>query len=140
MCKVLKIARSTFYYETEISAKKAQEKADEEQGLKEKILTIFNQNRYVYGTRKIKDELRKTGLTVSRRRVGRLMAELGIQSKYAQPSYKPTTSAPNEESFRNVLNREFKVEEEFSVLVSDLVSFLKSYIFTLTLGEGNGNL
>ena len=120
MCKVLKIARSTFYYETEISAKKAQEKAYEEQKLKEKILTIFNQNRYVYGTRKIKDELRKTGLTVSRRRVGRLMAELGIQSKYAQPSYKPMTSAPNEESFRNVLNRKFKVEEEFSVLVSDL--------------------
>ena len=120
MCKVLKIARSTFYYETEVSAKIAQEKADEEQGLKEKILTIFNQNRYVYGTRKIKDELKKTGLTVSRRRIGRLMAELAIQSKYAQPSYKPMTSAPNEESYRNVLNREFKVEEEFSVLVSDL--------------------
>lgn len=120
MCKVLKIARSTFYYETEISAKKAKEKAEEEEELKGKILTIFNQNRYVYGTRKIKNELRKIGLTVSRRRIGRLMEELDIQSKYAEPSYKPMISAPNEESYRNVLNRDFKVEKELSVLVSDL--------------------
>lgn len=99
---------------------KAQEKVDEEQVLKEKILTIFKQNRSVYGTRKIKDALMKIGITASRSRVGRLMVELGIQSKCAQPSYKPMTSPPNEESFPNVLNRDFKVEEEFSVLVSDL--------------------
>ena len=42
--KVLKMARSTFYYDTEISAKKAQKKANEEQKLKETILTIFNEN------------------------------------------------------------------------------------------------
>jgi putative transposase len=48
------------------------------------------------------------------------MDELGIQSKYAQPSYKPMTSPPNEESVRNVLNREFQVDKEMTVLVSDL--------------------
>ncbi|OLO37084.1 hypothetical protein BTR23_14220 [Alkalihalophilus pseudofirmus] len=120
MCEVLQIARSTFYYETEIAAQKEQEKAAEEQELKEEILKIFNENRQVYGTRKIKGELLKAGHTVSRRRIGRLMEELGIQSKYAQPSYKPTSSRPNEESVCNVLEREFQVDEEMSVLVSDL--------------------
>jgi transposase InsO family protein len=48
------------------------------------------------------------------------MGELGIQSKYAQASYKPMTSPPNEESVQNVLHREFQVDEEMSVLVSDL--------------------
>jgi putative transposase len=81
---------------------------------------IFNKNRQVYGTRKIKNALFKTGHTVSRRRIGRLMAELGIQSKYAQASYKPMTSPPNEESIRNVLYREFQVDKEMSVLVSNL--------------------
>ncbi len=38
MCEVLQIARSTFYYETEIAAQKEKEKAKEEQELKEKIL------------------------------------------------------------------------------------------------------
>ena len=112
MCKVLQIARSTFYYETEIAAQKEQEKAEQEQKLKEEIQMIFNKNRQVYGTRKIKNALFKTGHTVSRRRIGRLMAELGIQSKYAQASYKPMTSPPNEESVRNELHQEFQVDEE----------------------------
>ena len=76
MCKVLQIARSTFYHDTGIAAQKEQEKLTEEQKLKEKILVIFNENRQVYGTRKIKDALQKAGLTVSRRRIGRLMGEL----------------------------------------------------------------
>ena len=59
MCKVLKIARSTFYYDTGIAAQKEQEKLEEEQELKEKMLVIFNENRQVYGTRKIKIELDK---------------------------------------------------------------------------------
>ncbi|MGF6953430.1 hypothetical protein QF028_005935 [Neobacillus sp. B4I6] len=81
MCEVLQIARSTFYYETEIAAQKEQEKAAEEQKLKEEIQMIFNKNRQVYGTRKIKNALFKTGHMVSRRRIGRLMEELGTQSK-----------------------------------------------------------
>jgi putative transposase len=60
--------------------------------------------------------------TVSRRRIGRLMGELGIQSKYAQASFKPMTSPPNEEAVQNVLQREFQVDEEMYVLVSDLTS------------------
>ncbi len=120
MCEVLQISRSTFYYDTKVAAQKEQEKMEEEKVLKEKILEIFNNNRRVYGTRKIKKGLAKLGLTASRRRIGRLMDELGIQSTYAQPSYKPMTSPPNEESVRNVLNREFQVDKEMTILVSDL--------------------
>lgn len=120
MCKVLKIARSTFYHDTGTAAQKEQEKLKEEQKLKEEILDVFTKNRKVYGTRKIKDALQKNNITLSRRRIGRLMGELGIQSKYAKPSYKPMSTPPNEESVRNVLNREFEVNTEMSVLVSDL--------------------
>ena len=81
---------------------------------------IFHENRQVYGTRRIKDALKKADQTVSRRRIGRFMGELGIESKYTQASYKPMSTPPNEESVRNVLNREFQVDKEMSVLVSDL--------------------
>lgn len=120
MCKVLNIARSTFYYETELAARKELIKQEEEQKLKEEITDIFHKNRQVYGTRKLKVELEKSGLIVSRRRIGRLMKELNLQSKYAKPSYKPMATSPNEESVKNVLNRAFKVDKEMSVLVSDL--------------------
>jgi putative transposase len=78
----------------------------------------------------MKDALFKAAHTVSRRRIGRLMGELGIQSKYAQASYKPMTSRPNEESVNNVLHQEFQVDEEMSVFVSDL-TYVKvlPYIF-----------
>lgn len=102
MCEVLQIARSTFYYELEIAIQKEKARAEEEKHLKDEILLIFNKNRQAYGTRKIKDALTKAGYKVSRRRIGRLMKELGIQSKYAQPSYKPMSSRPNEESIHNV--------------------------------------
>lgn len=49
MCEVLQIARSTFYYETEIAAQIEEKKATEEQKLKDKILAIFNENRKTYG-------------------------------------------------------------------------------------------
>lgn len=120
MCEVLQIARSTFYYDTGIAVQKKQEKLDEEQELKESVLVIFQGNRKVYGTRRIKNALEKTNQIVSRRRLGRFMKELRIASKYTQASYKPMCTRPNEESVRNVLNREFQVDKEMSVLVSDL--------------------
>ena len=122
MCKVLKIARSTFYYDTEISAQKELKKQEDERKIKAEITKIFNENRQVYGTRKLKKELdnEKKGFRISRRRIGRLMSELGLQSKYAKATYKPMTTRPNEEAVKNVLNREFEVDKEMSVLVSDL--------------------
>lgn len=90
MCNVLQIARSTFYYETSVSVEKERQKARAEQELKDEIWAIFHENRRVYGTRKLKEELKiRKNWIVSRRRIGRLMATLGIQSKYALPSYKP---------------------------------------------------
>jgi transposase InsO family protein len=70
MCRVLKISRSTYYYEsvgkideTEISAT---------------IIDIFKSSRNNYGTRKIKIELMKKGYVISRRRIARIMKEEGL--------------------------------------------------------------
>lgn len=45
------------------------------------------------------------------------MGELGLKSKYAKASYKPIATRPNEEAVQNVLNREFDVDKEMSVVV-----------------------
>ncbi|MFD2746925.1 IS3 family transposase, partial [Paenibacillus yanchengensis] len=72
MCNVLQIARSTFYYE-------AKEKPSENDII-QAIITIFHENRRVYGTRKIKVKLKERGLIVSRRRISRIMQEQGLIS------------------------------------------------------------
>lgn len=66
-------------------------------------------------TRKIKPWLTKAGFTVSRRRIGRLMHELGIES-----TFKPMVTQSNEDNVENLLDRNFDDDEEMSVLVSDL--------------------
>lgn len=112
MCKVLQIPRSTYYYEAKIKPS--------EDELSSKIVKIFHSNLQAYGTRKIKEELKKLGLTVSRRRIGRIMKENGLVSTYTLAQFKPHKDTCNESMVANELNREFKQEEELAVVVSDL--------------------
>ncbi|AOH54919.1 hypothetical protein ABE28_011200 [Peribacillus muralis] len=62
----------------------------------------------------------KLDLTVSRRRIGRIMKEQGLVSSYTVAQYKPQQSSCNESILANKLNREFHQEEEKKVVVSDL--------------------
>ena len=72
MCKVLNVPRSTYYYESK-------PKKDETQ-LVTDIIEIFRRSRNNYGTRKIKQELKKMGQQVSRRRISRIMKQEGLVS------------------------------------------------------------
>jgi len=65
MCKVLRIARSTYYYEPLQSA--------DETELEDAVETVFIQNRKVYGSRKIKVSLERQGVILSRRKISRIM-------------------------------------------------------------------
>src|SRR5690625_3993947 len=100
MCDVLQIARSTYYYE----AKERDTKEEEE--LTKLIVDIFHENRRAFGQRKIKKKLERKGWQVSRR-IGRIMKEQGLVSKYTIAQFKPQNSTVNESDVGNVLNREF---------------------------------
>ena len=113
MCDVLQIPRSTYYYE-------AKERDNQEKELTKLVVEIFKNSRNIYGQRKIKVELQKLGWQVSRRRIGRIMKEQGLVSKYTVAQFKPTKSTVNESEIGNVLNREFNQDKELKVVVSDL--------------------
>ena len=114
MCEVLQIPRSTYYYE----AKERDTKEEEE--LTKLIKEIFKENRRVYGQRKIKIELQKKGWQVSRRRIGRIMKDQGLVSKYTVAQFKPKKTTVNESDVGNVLNRAFTQDQPLKVVVSDL--------------------
>ena len=85
------------------------------------ILEIFNTNRKEYGSKKIKNALKKKGVVFSRRKIIRLMKEAGIKSSYGKKSFKPCASKGcNESTASNLLGREFNGWNCNEVIVSDL--------------------
>ncbi len=119
MCKCLKISRSTYYYEA--SSKK------EETELEKEIETIFKANKCVYGSRKLKKELKKKNKIVSRRRICRIMKKLGLVSTYTVSKFKVHKDECNEASVKNELNRNFNNQPEYGAVVSDLTYVRVNY-------------
>ena len=109
MCKLLKISRAMIYY--------SYKEIKNDTALENEIIKIFNGNRKVYGTRKIKSELK---IRASRRVISRVMKKYGLVSKYTLKAYKHAKTAVNNDDVTNVLNREFNTTETLDVLVSDL--------------------
>jgi transposase InsO family protein len=119
MCKCLKFARSTYYYETTGQP--------DETELEAQITSIFHQNHEVYGARKIKKELQKLDYQISRRRIGRLMKKNGLVSKYTIAQFKPQKQKCNEEPIQNELKRQFTGQAPYTVVVSDLTYVRVNY-------------
>ncbi len=68
MCKVLIILRSTYYD----SIKRKDNKITKyDSNIEHAVINIFNSNRKVFGTRRIKNHLNDKGLTVSGQKIGR---------------------------------------------------------------------
>ena len=80
MCKVLRIARSTYYYEPI--------KSVDETELEDAVETVFIQNRKVYGSRKIKVSLERQGVILSRRKISRIMKKRNLFSAYSICKFK----------------------------------------------------
>ncbi len=112
MCKVLQVSRSTYYYE-------AKQKTDESE-LTAAIIDIFKSSRNNYGIRKIKQELTKRDMIVSRRRIGRIMKLEGLVSTYTTAQFHPQKDTCNEATIANVVNRKFDEQPYRNVVVSDL--------------------
>jgi putative transposase len=112
----LGIARSTYYYECK--------ERPEDKALEEAVQLAYDENRRVYGQRKIKHLLRRKGWVVSRRRVGRIMKKLGLVSAYTRKKYRHTPKKYNETVVPNILNRNYNEHAPGACVVSDLTYVL----------------
>lgn len=88
--------------------------------LESEIMRIFRESRGNYGARKIRVKLQEAGLTVSRRKIGQIMAKLGLVSNYIKHKPKKKKTKCNNDDYPNILNREFNREKSLDVVVSDL--------------------
>jgi putative transposase len=117
MCKQLPIAPSTYYAAISRSPS-ARHVRDEE--LKPEIIRIYEENRSVYGPRKMCRELRRQGFAVARSTVERLMRALGLKGEVRGKTWK--TTFPDECAPRpfDLVDRDFRAAAPNRLWVADL--------------------
>ena len=111
-CKILGISRSSYYYEVK--------QPKDEVYLEEAVQTAFEENRSIYGSRKIKKVLADKGIVMSRRRICRIMKKRGLASAYTKRKYKNHGKDSNKSTTPNLVKREFDNHKPLAVVVSDL--------------------
>jgi transposase InsO family protein len=123
MCKVLGVSRSGYYSWLK---RKPSKRALKDKKLMEQIREIHKKSKKTYGSPRIREELKKNYVHVSRRRIARLMKKANIRS-VVKKRFKTTTDSKHQFPVApNLLNREFKVDKLGKVWVSDI-----TYIRTL---------
>ena len=87
--KILNISRSGF--KSWKHRKKSHRQLHKER-IKEMILTIYHENKEIYGAPKITYILRQKGIKISMKTVSNYMREMGIKACYIKPWTKTTIS------------------------------------------------
>lgn len=91
LLEAAELSRSTFYYQ--VNALAHPDEGEEE--LRGRIRAIYDENQGRYGYRRITLELANQGEAINHKRVQRLMAELGLQSRVRIKRYRAFKGAAN---------------------------------------------
>ncbi len=98
-----------------------QDRAEAEVELRGHIGRVFSARRRVYGSPRIHAELRREGRRHSRRRVARLMREMGLQALEGRRRAPCTTDSRHDHPVApNLLDRDFTAERPDSVWLADI--------------------
>lgn len=125
ICQVLEFAPSTYYAALgRRRSPSARELGDRE--LVPEIHRVFDENRRLYGARKVWRELLRGGVDVPRCRVERLMRQEGLQG-VSKGRKRPRTTCPDGQAERpaDLVDRDFTANEPNRLWVADF-----TYVFT----------
>jgi len=123
MCRVLEVSASGYYAwrRRMISAR-----SREDQGLRQTIRAIHARSRQTYGSPRIHAELKEEGTRVGRKRVARLMRELGLAGVSRRKSVRTTRRDPAARPAPDLVERNFAASKPNQLWVADI-----TYIPTL---------
>ena len=117
MCKFMQISRNS-YYKWLNSPECNRTKEDKK--FTDIIKIIFQEGRSTYGARRIKSQLSKQGIIISRRRIIRLMNEASLVCKTKRKFKATTDSKHNKPVAPNLLARKFNVSAANCYWVGDI--------------------
>ncbi|WAT14513.1 IS3 family transposase [Xanthomonas fragariae] len=120
ICKVLQVAPSTYYRhaQREADANLRPKRWWKDQALRPQIRRVWEQNRQVYGVRKVWRQLKREGYAVARCTVERLMGALGLRGVVRGKVVK-TTVGDKRPCPLDKVNRQFHAPSPNRLWVSD---------------------
>ncbi len=122
LCRVLRVSRSGYYAWRD---RKPSVRALEDERLRPKVVEAFKTGRGTYGSPRVLDELIEQGFEVGRRRIARLMRELGLRG-VSPRKFRVTTDSDHKYPIaRNVLDRDFKASRPNEKWATDI-----TYVWT----------
>lgn len=116
MCRALGVSRSGYYA---WRARGPSQRAKQNAKLCSKIIDIHKRSRGTYGSPRVTAQLHDEGFVANRKRVARLMAQMGLSGEL-KPKFKNANSQPSNTMSPNILDRNFKTEQPDQVWVSDI--------------------
>ncbi|MFS9153267.1 IS3 family transposase [Streptococcus infantis] len=118
LLKIIKLARSTYYYHV-----KQLDKPDQDQEIKAEIQSIFTEHKGNYGYRRIHLELRNRGYVVNHKRVQRLMKVLNLQAKMRQKRKYSSHKGDVGKKADNLIQRQFEGSKPMEKCYTDVTEF-----------------
>lgn len=121
ICKVLPIAPSTYYLHAARRADPAKVPArvQRDERLCADIQRVWDENRQVYGVRKVWRQLRRESIDVARCTVARLMGRLGLRGVIRGKGVKTTISDMAAPCPLDRVNRQFRADRPNALWVAD---------------------
>ena len=120
LCRVIGASVSGFYAWLH-AIPTVQSRAEAEAELREQIGRVFAARRRVYGSPRVHAELRREGLRHSRRRVARLMREMGLSARRGRRRTPRTTDSRHSLPVApNLLARNFTADRPDQVWLADI--------------------
>ena len=120
LCRVVGVSVSGFYAWRQ-AIPSHQRRAEADADLRAHIGRIFTARRRVYGSPRIHAELRREGRRHSRRRMARLMREMGLSARRGRRRAPRTTDSRHDlPAAPNLLDRRFAAERPDAVWLADI--------------------
>ncbi|MCZ4516817.1 IS3 family transposase, partial [Streptomyces sp. ActVer] len=119
LCRLLKVARSSFYVWL-ASAKIRADRQAADDALAHEITVIHLASRQTYGVPRIHAGLRRLGRCVNRKRIARLMRERGIQGVHRRRRHSLTQPDKKARPAPDLIGRDFHADRPGIKLVGDI--------------------
>jgi len=118
LLRKLELSKSSYYYQEKVLGQ-----VDKYENVRNKIITLFNENKHRYGYRRIHALLKRENIIISEKIIRRIMNEehltVKIKKTHKYNSYKGEISP----AVGNIINRNFSAEKPNEKWLTDITEF-----------------